>query len=42
MYQLLELIIPFKFMTYEFMKNAFLAIILISPLFAILRNNDCK
>ena len=36
MYNLLEIIIPFKFMQYEFMKNAFLAIILISPLFAML------
>lgn len=35
-YNILELILPFDFITYSFMKNAFLAIILISPIFAIL------
>lgn len=35
-YNILEFIIPFDFITYGFMKNAFLAIILISPIFAIL------
>lgn len=35
-YNILETILPFDFMTYSFMKNAFLAIILISPIFAIL------
>lgn len=35
-YNLLEAVLPFDFMTYSFMKNAFLAIILISPIFAIL------
>ena len=35
-YNLLEMVIPFKFITYDFMKNAMIAIILISPLFAIL------
>ena len=35
-YNILETIIPFEFMDYAFMKNAFLAIILISPIFAIL------
>ena len=33
---LLEIILPFEFMDYEFMKNALLAIILITPIFAIL------
>ena len=33
---LLEIILPFEFIDYEFMKNAILAIILISPIFAIL------
>lgn len=33
---ILEVILPFEFMTYEFMRNAFIAIILISPIFAIL------
>lgn len=33
---LLEIILPFEFIDYEFMKNALLAIILISPIFAIL------
>ena len=35
-YNILETILPFDFMTYSFMKNAFLTIILISPVFAIL------
>lgn len=35
-YNLLETVIPFDFITYEFMKNAFIAILLISPIFAIL------
>ena len=33
---ILEVILPFDFINYEFMKNALLAIILISPIFAIL------
>lgn len=35
-YNILETIFTFKFMTYDFMKNAFLAIIIITPLFGIL------
>lgn len=35
-YNLLEVILPFDFMKYTFMKNAFLAIILVSPIFAII------
>ena len=35
-YSVLEAIIPFEFINYTFMKNALLAIILISPVFAIL------
>lgn len=35
-YNIIETIIPFDFMDYVFMKNAFLAILLISPIFAIL------
>ncbi len=35
-YSILETILPFEFMDYAFMKNAFIAIILISPIFAIL------
>ncbi len=35
-YKVLETLIPFSFMQYTFMKNAFIAIILISPIFAIL------
>ena len=35
-YNILETILPFDFITYSFMKNAFLAIILISPIFAII------
>ena len=36
MYQLLDAILPFEFLSYSFMKNTFLAILLISPIFAIL------
>lgn len=35
-YSVLEWLIPFEFIDYTFMKNALLAIILISPVFAIL------
>ena len=35
-YNILETVLPFEFMQYTFMKNAFLAIILISPIYAIL------
>lgn len=35
-YTVLETIIPFEFINYAFMKNALIAIILISPIFAIL------
>lgn len=35
-YSVLEAIIPFEFINYTFMKNALLAIILITPVFAIL------
>lgn len=34
-YSIMEVILPFKFISYDFMKNALLAIILISPIFAI-------
>ena len=33
---ILEVILPFEFINYEFMKNALVAIVLISPIFAIL------
>lgn len=33
---ILEVLLPFDFINYEFMKNALIAIILISPIFAIL------
>lgn len=35
-YNILETILPFEFMQYVFMKNALLAIILVTPVFAIL------
>ena len=35
-YNILDIIIPISLIKYEFMKNAFIAIILISPIFAIL------
>ena len=36
MYSILETILPFEFINYTFMKNALIAIILVSPIFAIL------
>nr|WP_308742173.1 metal ABC transporter permease [uncultured Anaerocolumna sp.] len=35
-YNILELLLPFSWITYDFMKNAFLAILIITPLFGIL------
>ncbi len=35
-YSLLDTILPFQWLGYEFMKNAFLAVLLITPIFAIL------
>ena len=35
-YNILETIIPFEFIDYTFMKNSLLAILFISPIFAIL------
>ena len=35
-YNILDYCIPFDFITYNFMKNAIIAIVLISPIFAIL------
>lgn len=35
-YNILETILPFEFIQYTFMKNAFLAILLVSPIFAII------
>lgn len=35
-YSLLDVILPFDWLSYDFMKNAFLAILLIAPIFAIL------
>lgn len=34
-YYLMETVLPFEFMKYDFMKNAFLAVLLITPLFAM-------
>lgn len=35
-YSVLETILPFEFINYAFMKNALIAIVLVSPIFAIL------
>lgn len=35
-YRILETLFPFSFMQYDFMKNSFLAILIITPLFGIL------
>lgn len=36
LYDILENIVPFQWISYDFMKNAFLAVLIITPLFAIL------
>jgi zinc transport system permease protein len=36
LYKLIEAVLPFQWMGYDFMKNAFLAILIITPLFGIL------
>lgn len=36
LYTLLETILPVRWMSYDFMKNAFLALLIITPLFALL------
>ena len=35
-YSMIEMILPFEFMQYTYMKNAFIAILLVSPIFAML------
>jgi zinc transport system permease protein len=35
-YKILDLVLPFQWMSFDFMKNAFLAVLLITPIFAIL------
>jgi len=35
-YKFLDLVLPFQWLGYDFMKNAFLAVLLITPIFAIL------
>ncbi|ACL77701.1 metal ABC transporter permease [Ruminiclostridium cellulolyticum] len=35
-YKLLDIVLPFSWLGYEFMKNAFLAVLLIAPVFGIL------
>lgn len=35
-YDVLEKIVPFQWISYDFMKNAFIAVLIITPLFAIL------
>ena len=35
-YHILEILLPFSFIKYDFMKNSFLAILIITPLFGIL------
>ena len=35
-YRLLETILPFDYIQYDFMKNALLAVLIITPLFGIL------
>ena len=35
-YKVIETILPFNFMEYEFMKNAFIAILIVAPLFAVM------
>ncbi len=40
-YGVMESVLPFDFIEYDFMKNALIAVVLLCPIFAILRNNDC-
>ncbi len=35
-YNFIDLILPFKWLSFDFMKNAFLAILIVTPLFGIL------
>ena len=35
-YSLLDMLLPFEWLEYNFMKNAFLAVLLITPLFGVL------
>ena len=35
-YMLLEMLLPFEWVEHTFMKNAFLAVLLVTPLFGIL------
>ncbi len=35
-YSVLEMLLPFDFIQYTFMKNALIAIILVTPIFAVL------
>ena len=35
-YSMIDFILPFDFLSFDFMKNAFLAILIITPLFAVL------
>ena len=35
-YEIMEILIPFSWMDYNFMKNAFLGMIIITPLFGVL------
>ena len=36
MYRLLETVLPFSWLQYDFMKNAFLAVLIMTPLFGML------
>lgn len=36
LYQIIEKLVPFQWINYDFMKNAFIAVLIITPLFAIL------
>lgn len=40
-YGVMGSVLPFDFIEYDFMKNALIAVVLLCPIFAILRNNDC-
>lgn len=40
-YEIMETLLPFEFVQYDFMKNAIIAVILLCPIFAILRYYCC-
>ena len=36
LYRFIDLILPFHWLSYDFMKNAFIAVLIVTPLFGLL------